>query len=106
MIDELASASYISVLDMTKGYWQVPMDPSSQEKTAFTTSFGKFHFTVMPFGLAGAPAVFQRLMNRVLEDMVGSAGAYMDDVVIYSKAWPGSRNTEEDEEHRIDAQGI
>lgn len=87
MIDELAGASFISVLDMTKGYWQVPVAPESQPKMAFVTSFGKFEFKVMPFGLTGAPAVFQRLMNEVLADMTGKVAAYMDDVVIYSATW-------------------
>ena len=40
-IDELlGGAKYISTLDLTRGYWQVPVAPSSQPKTAFTTPSG------------------------------------------------------------------
>lgn len=51
MIDELATTQFITTLDLTKGYWQVPVDPKSREKTAFVTAFGKYEFTKMPFGL-------------------------------------------------------
>ena len=66
LIDRLGSANYISTLDLTRGYWQVPVAQESQPKTAFTTPFGLFNFTVMPFGLHGAPATFQRMMDTLL----------------------------------------
>lgn len=72
---------------MTKGYWQVPVEPHSRPKTAFITPLGKYHFVVMPFGLVGAPAVFQRLMNTLLTDCGSFASAYMDDVVVFSRTW-------------------
>ncbi len=50
-----------------KGYYQIPMERSSQPKTAFVTAIGKFK--MMPFGLAGAPSVFQRYMNTRLADV-------------------------------------
>lgn len=41
----------------------------------------------MPFGLNGAPATFQRVMDRVLHGLDDFAAAYPDDVVIYSTSW-------------------
>ena len=41
----------------------------------------------MPFGLQGAPATFQRLMDRMLRGMESFAAAYLDDVVIFSETW-------------------
>ena len=38
----------------------------------------------MPFGLYGAPALFQHMMDRLLADRTEFAAAYLDDVVIYS----------------------
>ena len=87
LIDRLGGAKYISTLDLTRGYWQVPVAPSSQPITAFTTPFGLFQFTVMPFGLHGAPATFQRMMDQLLNGIGDYSAAYLDDLVIYSDDW-------------------
>ena len=85
LIDDLASATYITTLDLTKGYWQVPVEETSRDKTAFVTPFGKYEFTVMPFGLMGAPATFQRMMNDIFGDASNHVAAYID--VIFSRNW-------------------
>ena len=49
----------MSTLDLTRGYWQVSMGKASRHKTVFVTPSGQFQFTVMLFGLSGAPSTFQ-----------------------------------------------
>jgi hypothetical protein len=51
LLDEIGQSHYITTLDLEKGYWQVPVAERDKPKTAFTTPFGLFLFTVMPFGL-------------------------------------------------------
>uniref|UniRef100_A0A3P9LR23 Gypsy retrotransposon integrase-like protein 1 n=1 Tax=Oryzias latipes TaxID=8090 RepID=A0A3P9LR23_ORYLA len=87
LLEKIGSAAYITTLDMCKGYWQVPLAASSRPYTAFQTPSGLFQFTVMPFGLHGAPATFQRLMNKVLQGCEEFSAAYLDDVVIFSSTW-------------------
>ena len=55
--------------------------------TAFAMPFGLYQFRMMPFGLSGAPATFQRLMDCVLPGTDNFAAAYLDDIVIYSRTW-------------------
>ncbi|KAL1258022.1 hypothetical protein QQF64_011266 [Cirrhinus molitorella] len=74
-------------VDYRKGYWQIPLSPLSKEKTAFTTPFGLHQCVTLPCGLFGAPATFQRLMDRVLRPHAAYAAAYLDDIIIYSSDW-------------------
>ncbi|KAL0148421.1 hypothetical protein M9458_056231 [Cirrhinus mrigala] len=87
LLDRLGRARYISTLDLTKGYWQVPLTPTAKEKTAFTTPSGHWQYRSLPFGLHGAPATFQRMMDILLRPHQTYAAAYLDDVVVHSEAW-------------------
>ena len=87
MLDQLGTARFISTLDLTRGYWQVPVAKEARHKTAFVTPFGLYHFNVMPFGLQGAPATFQRLMDGVIRGLEGRCAAYLDDLIIFSHSW-------------------
>jgi len=87
LIDKLGSARYVTTLDLSRGYWQVPVAEESRPLTAFVTPYGLYQFRVMPFGLNGAPATFQRLMDEVLRGLEGFSAAYIDDVVIFSTTW-------------------
>ena len=66
LLDKLGKAKCFSTLDLTAGYWQIRVQPDSQEKTAFITHQGLYEFKVMPFGVMNAPAMFQKLMQKVL----------------------------------------
>ena len=83
ILDTLGGAQYFSSLDLASGYWQVPIDPASIPKTAFTTHHGLYEFVRMPFGLCNAPATFQRLMRTVLAGL-DWCSAYLDDILIVS----------------------
>jgi hypothetical protein len=87
LFERLGKARYITTLDLTKGYWQIPLSQEAKEKTAFSTPEGLFQYVVMPFGLHGAPATFQRLMDLILRPHRDYAAAYLDDVVIFSSDW-------------------
>ena len=87
LIDQLGRAQFLSTLDLTRGYWQVPMGKASCHKTAFVTPAGQFQFTVMPFGLSGAPSTFQRMMDLLTKDTNDFAAAYLDDLIIFSDTW-------------------
>lgn len=55
LLSQLGEIQYLSALDLTKGYWQIPLRPQDHPKTAFATPNGLFHFKVMPSSESLAP---------------------------------------------------
>jgi hypothetical protein len=88
LLDRLGEAKFRSVMDLSSGYWQIPMKKEDREKTAFITPDGLFEFLVLPFGLCNAPAHFQRAMNKVLAGMnFFFTCVYLDDVIVFSRTF-------------------
>lgn len=93
ILDSLKEAKYLSSIDLSSSFWQVPLSSKfdSQDKTTFTVpGRGSFKFKVMPFGLCGAPARQQRLMDMLFHQNFcsdvenGIVFCYVDDIVICS----------------------
>ena len=83
--DQLKGAKVFTTLDLQCGYWQMPVNSTDREKTAFCPGpgMGLFQFCRMPFGLAGAPSSFQRLMNQIFRGLP-FVTTYIDDVLVHS----------------------
>ena len=77
---------YLSKIDLTKGYYQIPMAPEDVHRTAFVTPDGQFEFTRMPFGMVNSGATLVRGLSKILEGMPG-VRSYIDNIVIYSDSW-------------------
>lgn len=86
ILTNASQARYFTKVDMTKGYWQVPMREESRPLTAFSTPLGSFQFTRMAFGLVNSAATFNRLMRKVLHD-IKDVDFYVDDVLGHSDKW-------------------
>lgn len=84
ILDKLGHAKYLSSIDLKKAFWQIPLETSSKEKTAFTApGRGLFQFTVLPFGLHNAAQTQQRLMDRLLgPELEPNVFVYLDDIII------------------------
>ena len=87
ILDEVAGKRYISTLDLTKRFYQVPLDKDAKAKSAFITPFGQFSYNVMPFGMQNSSATFQKLVDIVLKDCSKFCQQYIDDICIFSDTW-------------------
>ena len=82
----LQGATVFTKLDLRNAYHLVRIREGDEWKTAFNTPSGHWEYLVMPFGLTNAPAVFQRLVNDVLGDMINRfVFVYLDDILVFSR---------------------
>ena len=83
MVDATVSHPRISFLDAFQGYHQIPLALDDQEKTAFFTPTGNYHYKVMPFGLKNAGSTYQKMMTRMFEPQLGkNIKIYIDNMVV------------------------
>jgi len=86
-LSTLAEGAIFTTMDLSNGFLQIPLSPQAKEKTAFITEDTAAKFERMPFGLKGAPAIFQRMMSTIFEKLKndGLVNVYMDDIIMPSR---------------------
>ncbi|GJX71415.1 reverse transcriptase domain-containing protein [Tanacetum coccineum] len=84
-VESLYGYPFKCFLNAYKGYHQIQMAESDEEKTAFHTSHGVYCYTKMPFSLKNAGATYQLLVDKAFDNQVGwNIEVYIDDLVIKS----------------------
>ena len=86
IFNSLPGFKIASTLDLEKGFHQFKIRDSDREKTTFTWKGTQWMFNVAPFGLKTLPAIFQRVMQRLLGHLPYVA-VYIDDIVVFSRSW-------------------
>lgn len=85
ILDRLRGARWYTKVDLKDAYHRIRIRPGDEWKTAFRCRYGHFEYTVMPFGLANAPATFQTYINEAMSGLVDNICiVYLDDILIYS----------------------
>ena len=86
IFNSLPGFKIASTLDLEKGFHQFKIRDCDREKTSFTWKGTQWMFNVAPFGLKTLPAIFQRVMSRLLGHLPNVA-VYIDDIVVFSRSW-------------------
>ncbi|CAK9829637.1 Retrovirus-related Pol polyprotein from transposon 17.6 [Anthophora retusa] len=87
ILSQLGNAKFLSVLDLSSGFHQIPMDENSKKYTSFSTPQGHYHYNRMPFGLKNAPATFQRMMDTALRGLINKhCFVCLDDIIIFGQS--------------------
>ncbi|CAF4783235.1 unnamed protein product [Pieris macdunnoughi] len=108
-VDKLGSYKIFTSLDMATGFHQVPMrDDDSISKTAFVTPEGHYEYLKMPYGLANAPIVYQRIISKTLKTLIdaGKALTYIDDVLLLSNSVEEGLDTLKEVLHTLKTAGF
>ena len=86
LFQRFGKSRYFSKIDLSKGYWQVPVAAEDVPKTAFVTPDGCYEFLRMPFGMKNSGATLVRGMRQLLSGME-HVDSYIDDLIIYTEDW-------------------
>ena len=80
-------AKYFGVLDLSQGFYQVPLSDSSKALTAFITWCGTYEWNRLPMGIKGAPPFFQFVMATIVlaELLYVICELYIDDILVHAK---------------------
>lgn len=81
VLPELANAKVFTSVDASKGFWQVVLEEESSKLTTFSTPFGNYRWTRLPFGISSSPEIFQMKLSEVLNGLKGTE-ALADDMLI------------------------
>ena len=86
IFQKMSKAKYLTKLDLSKGYWQIPVAAKDIPKTVFVTPDGSYKFVKMPFGMMNSGVTLVRAIRKLLEDL-DEADNYVDDIIIYTETW-------------------
>ena len=87
LLFEIGHVNFISVLDFTKGFWQIPMKDEAKPLNAFVTHLRHYKWRVMPFDLKNSGSTFQKSMDEALFSHRRYCCSYIDDVAVFSSSW-------------------
>ena len=87
ILSKAAGKKYISKIDLSKAFLQIPLDAACQEYTAFSCTLGTLCWTRACLGLKNSPRTMQRLMDSLLRKTSKFAGCMIDDIVISSETF-------------------
>ena len=82
LLPKLCNTRCFSVLDATNGFWHVKLDKERSMLTTFNTSFGRYRWLRMPFGISSAPEQYQRRQDQTVEGLSG-VHSIVDDILVY-----------------------
>ena len=105
LLSSLAGARVFTKLDLAHAYLQLALDEESKKLVTVSTHKGLFQYNRLPFGVASAPAIFQRVIEGMLSGIC-HVNAYMDDVLVANDTEVEHLSTLEEVLARLEQYGV
>ena len=86
LFQKLGQCQFFSTIDLSKGYWQIPVANEDIYKTAFVTGDGCYEFLRMPFSMKNSGATLVCGMRKFLHGL-DHVESYIDDLIVYTEGW-------------------
>ena len=83
MLENQSKHKIFTIVDLSKGFHPIPLHLESRAKNAMNLAGKRYQWGVMPMGIKNGPAIFQRVMDHVLQGL-DCANLYIDDIIIGS----------------------
>lgn len=81
----LVGSIYFSTMDLTSGFYNIPMAEKGKRYTAFTTPMGLYEYNRIPYGVCNSPASFMRMKLSIFGDLnFSSLLCYLDDLLVFA----------------------
>lgn len=88
ILHALSNKPFMCKIDLSKAYLQVPVHENSRPLLAIKTEIGLYQYRRLCFGLSASPAIFQRIINQLLNKFLyTTCVAYLDDIIIYGNSF-------------------
>jgi Reverse transcriptase (RNA-dependent DNA polymerase) len=97
LLQKLQGFTFATAIDVSMGYYHIPLDDASQKLCTTILPWGKYRYLCLPMGIKNSPDIFQSIMHDILGDLEYSS-TYIDDILITSS---GNFNDHLDKVHRV-----
>jgi Reverse transcriptase (RNA-dependent DNA polymerase) len=84
LLQSLNGLKYATAIDLSMGYYHIPLCPKSDVYCTFVLPWGKFRYLRLPMGIASSADIFRNVMNNIFVDM-SEVRAYIDDILVATK---------------------
>jgi hypothetical protein len=83
LLRKLSGFKYATAIDLSMGYYHIPLDLEAQKVCTTILTWGKYQYKRLPMGVKTSPDIFQRIMYELLGD-IPNIQVYLDDILIIS----------------------
>jgi transposase InsO family protein len=105
LFHQLRNGKHFTKIDLSDAYFQIELDDESKQYTVINTQNGLYQYNRLSFGIASAPAIFQRYLEQITSGLSGCAN-FLDDIIVTGETTEEHLQTLERLFERLEQNGL